>query len=280
MQRNAVDGRKQEVICYLLLAIVALAILWPVVRHLGWWIWRPGTDHTDLAVTHWPNAHFTRRALWDEGQFPVWRPTIMGGTPFAANPLAGLYYPPNWLFLFLPWLPLEAGLNLSALAHLWLAGAAMYALMRRGLGTGIWGALVAAVAYQASPKLLAHLGAGHVGWTQAWGWLPLVVLCWLVGIRDQGAGSRMQNAECRMQDEGSGGQRVGRRRPEARGKRRPFGTCDVRFAILGGIALAIQFCADVRMAVYTLAACGWMLVTGCWRLEDGSWKLCPWGYVL
>ena len=39
----------------------------------------------------------------------------------------------DWLLLFLPWLPLEVGFNLSALVHLWLAGAAMYALMRRGL---------------------------------------------------------------------------------------------------------------------------------------------------
>ncbi|OQY19499.1 MAG: hypothetical protein B6I34_09505 [Anaerolineaceae bacterium 4572_32.1] len=101
----------------------------------------------------------------------------MSGAPFAANPLAGLYYPPNWFFLFLPWLPLEMGFNLSAVVHLWLAGATMYALMRRGFDVGAWGALAAAVAYEATPKLLAHLSAGHVGWTQAWGWLPVVILC-------------------------------------------------------------------------------------------------------
>ena len=211
----------------MILVILALALLWPVVQHPGWWIWKPGAGHTDLAVTHWPNAHFTRQALCDEGQFPLWRPTLMSGTPFAANPLAGLHYPPNWLFLFLPWLPLDVGFNLSALAHLWLAGAAMVTLMRRGFGTGVWGALAAAVAYEASPKLLAHLGAGHVGWVQAWGWLPLVVLCWLK-IRD------------------------------------------LRFAILGGVVLAMQFCADVRMATYTLIACVWLLVTGCWKLDTGT----------
>ena len=228
-KRQAAQGHLPFAICYLLFAVLALALLWPVVQHPGWWIWKPGAGHTDLAVTHWPNAHFTRQALWDEGRFPLWRPTLMSGMPFAANPLAGLYYPPNWLFLFLPWLPLDVGFNLSALAHLWLAGAAMVALMRRGFGTGVWGALVAAVAYEASPKLLAHLGAGHVGWVQAWGWLPLVVLCWLK-IRD------------------------------------------LRFAILGGVVLAMQFCADVRMATYTLIACVWLLVAGCWKLEVGSWK--------
>jgi len=226
-RRTSVTSGCRFAICHLLLAILALALLWPVVQHPGWWIWKPGAGHTDLAVTHWPNAHFTRRALWDEGRFPLWRPTLMSGTPFAANPLAGLHYPPNWLFLFLPWLPLDVGFNLSALAHLWLAGAAMVTLMRRGFGTGVWGALAAAVAYEASPKLLAHLGAGHVGWVQAWGWLPLVVLCWLK-IRD------------------------------------------LRFAILGGVVLAMQFCADVRMATYTLIACVWLLVTGCWKLDTGT----------
>jgi len=229
-KRQAAQGHLPFTICHLLFVILALALLWPVVQHPGWWIWKPGAGHTDLAVTHWPNARFTRQALWSEGRFPLWRPTLMSGTPFAANPLAGLYYPPNWLFLFLPWLPLDVGFNLSALAHLWLAGAAMYALMRRGFGTGVWGALVAAVAYEASPKLLAHLGAGHVGWAQAWGWLPLVVLCWL----------KIRHSP---------------------------------FAILGGVALAMQFCADVRMATYTLIACVWLLVTGCWKLDAGSWKL-------
>ena len=225
------SNRQQEfVICHLTFVILAVALLWPVVQHPNWWIWPPGAEHSDLAVTHWPNAHFTRRALWDDGVFPLWRPTIMSGTPFAANPLAGLYYPPNWLFLFLPWLPLEAGFNLSALVHLWLAGAAMYALMRRGLGAGMGGALVAAVAYQASPKLLAHLGAGHVGWAQAWGWLPVVMLCWL---KAHAAGNTQQ------------------------------ATHSTHYAILAGAALAAQFCADVRMAAYTLIAGAWLLLTQC-----------------
>jgi hypothetical protein len=204
------------------LLIIALILLRPVVQHPGWWIWTPRAEYSDLAVTHWPNVHFTRRSLWEDGQFPLWRPTIMSGTPFAANPLAGLYYPPNWLLLFLPWLPLEVGFNLSALAHLWLAGAAMYALSRYGFGTGVWGALAAAVIYEASPKLLAHLGAGHVGWVQAWGWLPAVVLCWM---------------------------RVGDRQSRVA----PGQVVD-RWGVGAGATLAMQFYADVRMAAYTLVA--------------------------
>ncbi|MDY6876030.1 MAG: hypothetical protein SWK90_07525 [Chloroflexota bacterium] len=232
------------VTCQLTLLILALILLWPVVVRPSWWLWKPGSPHSDLAVAHWPNAHFTRRALWEHGRFPLWRPTIMSGTPFAANPLAGLYYPLNWLLLFLPWLPLEVGFNLSALVHLWLAGAAMYALMRRGLGTGVWGALVAAVVYEAAPKLVAHLGAGHVGWAQAWAWLPLVVLCWVQVCKwasmPVGKWASMQVAKsARLQ------------------------VC--KWAVGGGVILAMQFCADVRMAAYTLVAGCLLLIA--WMLD-------------
>jgi len=252
------EGRKRLdlAVCLSVFAILALALLWPAIRHMGWWLWKPGAEHSDLAVTHWPNAHFTRRVLWDEGRFPVWRPTIMSGTPFAANPLAGLYYPPNWLLLFLPWLPLEVGFNLSALAHLWLAGAAMYILMRHSFGTGVWGALVAAVAYEASPKLLAHLGAGHVGWVQAWGWTPLVVL---FAMRSLEGVSRPQSEEARRQ--GDKGTRSSQ--PAIR---------NLQFAIYAGAALAVQFCADVRMAAYALIASCWLVAVRCWELDTGCWR--------
>ncbi len=222
------EDKKRELIISGLLALgLALLLIWPVVLHPTQWLWKPGSPASDLAVTHWPNAHFTRRMLWEEGRFPLWRPTIMSGTPFAANPLAGLYYPPNWLFLFLPAAfagsnsipagPLALGFNLSALTHLALAGVAMVVLMRRGFDTGFWGGLAAAVAYQASPKLLAHLGAGHVGWVQAWAWLPLVILCALRACQSEG------------------------RRAS-------------RWALGMGLALAVQFCADVRLSAYTLMA--------------------------
>ena len=205
------------------LLILALVVLYPVVCHPGWWLWSPGADHSDLAVTHWPNVHFTRRSLWEKGRFPLWRPTMMSGVPFAVNPLTGMYYPLNWLFLFLPLLPLEVGFNLSAMIHLWLAGIAMYGWMRRGLGVGVAGGLVAAVAYEISPKLLAHLGAGHVGWVQAWAWLPVVLL----------ASVEMFRATGRDAD---------------------------RWAIVAGGVLAVQFCADARMAAYTLVAAATLVV--------------------
>jgi hypothetical protein len=211
-----------QLLATLFLAALALVLVWPVVKHPSWWLWKPGAPASDLTVTHWPNAQFTRRMLWQEGRFPVWRPTIMSGVPFAANPLTGLYYPLNWLLLFLPWLPLSVGFNVSAVVHLVLAGVAMKMLMERGLGAGFWGGLLAGAAYEASPKLLAHLGAGHVGWAQAWAWLPVVLLCAVELCRTEG-----------------------RRR--------------LTWSAAGGSALAIQFCADVRLAAYTVIATGLLI---------------------
>jgi len=212
-------SRWEWVVPVLFLTLVALLQIWPAVEHPTWWLWKPGSPASDLAVTHWPNVHFARRMLWEEGRFPFWRPTIMSGTPFAANPLAALYYPPNWPLLFLPWTSPAVGFNLSALLHLSLAGAAMYGLTRRGLGADFWGGLAAGVAYQLSPKLLNHLGAGHVGWVQAWAWLPLVILSALRACQSEG----VQRA---------------------------------KWVLAAGTALAFQFYADVRLSAYTMMAAG------------------------
>jgi hypothetical protein len=231
--------RQGRILSTLVFVVLALVLIWPAVLHPTRWLWKPGSSVSDLAVSHWPNAHFTRRMLWEKGRFPVWRPTIMGGTPFAANPLAALYYVPNWPLLFLPWISLEVGFNLSALVHLSLAGATMYALMRSGLKASFWGGLVAGVAYQLSPKLLAHLGAGHVGWAQAWAWLPLVNLCTLRACQCEG----------------------GRRN---------------QWALAAGVALAIQFCADVRLSAYTImAAASLVMVRTISRLSDNKTKVSP-----
>ncbi len=217
--------RWSGLVLHLFLLILALCLIHPLALRPTWWVWKPAAPHSDLAVTHWPNAHFTRRVVWEQGRFPLWRPTIMSGTPFAANPLAGLYYPPNWLLLFTRGLPLSLGFNLSAVLHLWMAGAAMVALMRHGLHSGPWAALVSAVAYQGSPRLLAHLGAGHVGWVQAWPWLPLVMLC---AFKASSPATRLRS----------------------------------RWAIAAGVALAAQFSADVRMSAYTLAAAAALALAG------------------
>ncbi|MEO8605252.1 MAG: hypothetical protein ABI629_21970 [bacterium] len=65
---------------------------------------------------------------------PLWTPFQVLGKPLAAEPLAAIFYPLNWLARLLPF-PL--GANVSVAAHHVLAAAGAYALLRhRRLGHG------------------------------------------------------------------------------------------------------------------------------------------------
>ncbi|HSP99604.1 MAG TPA: hypothetical protein VL049_20465 [Candidatus Dormibacteraeota bacterium] len=66
-----------------------------------------------LSQWHWP---------------PLWTPFQVLGKPLAADPLAAVYYPPNWGLRLLPF-PL--GYNASLALHHGLAVAGLYALLRQ-----------------------------------------------------------------------------------------------------------------------------------------------------
>ncbi len=103
----------------------------------------PGAEYSDLVVAHWPSAEFVRRSLIEFGEIPLWNPHTLGGTPFAADPLSGLYYPPLWLALILP-APLA--FNILFFLHLALAGFGAF-FLARAEGAGDTGALLAGIAF-------------------------------------------------------------------------------------------------------------------------------------
>jgi hypothetical protein len=153
---------------------IALAILAPVVPRLDEALIYPANaQFSDLTITHWPAFAYTRDQLQATGQIPLWRSSILSGTPFAADPLSGLFYPPHWI-AFSPIVPLALAFNVLMLFHLALAAGAMYGLMRRW-NVGRVASLIAAFAYAASPKIIAHMGVGHVTLVEAWAWVPLVI---------------------------------------------------------------------------------------------------------
>lgn len=115
-------------------------------------------EYSDIVLTHYPNAVFLKRSLLGEGILPLWSPNILSGYPFIAHPHSGIWYPPMWLALLLP-LPL--GLNLMVAAHLIIAGAALYAFLRlKGLSRHA--AILGGLAFEATPKIFAHFGAGQI----------------------------------------------------------------------------------------------------------------------
>lgn len=177
--------------------------------------------YSDLTLSHYPNTLFLRQALQEYGRIPLWSPLILGGAPFAANPLSGLWYPPGWLALLLP-LPLA--FNLLVLLHLLWGGVGMYLLLRRE-GLGQPAALLGALAFEAMPKLFAHYGAGHLTLMYAVPWTP-----WLLWA----AHRRLEAAA----------------QPESRFHRLP---------LLEALVLALIFLADVRWAAY--AGLAWLAYT-------------------
>lgn len=124
--------------------------------------------YSDAVTSHWPNALFLRRSVLDDHTFPLWRPLIMSGQPFSANPLNKAWYPPQWLVLLVQ--P-AAHLNILAWLHLVLAGVGSWTWGRE---TGLmrWPAALAAVGYTFAPRVIAAFGAGHLDLVYAAAWLP------------------------------------------------------------------------------------------------------------
>ncbi len=165
-------ARHPEWFTVLVLLAIALMLFAPVVAQPGGLVYPPRGDFSDLTITHWPNIEFAVKSLRATGRLPLWRPTIMSGTPFAANPLSGLHYFPHAIFLILP---LAIGFNVLFIAHVWLTGCGAYALLCTWQ-VGRAAAFVGALTWMATPKLFAHLGAGHVGLVESVAWLPWAVL--------------------------------------------------------------------------------------------------------
>jgi hypothetical protein len=145
---------------------------------MGVIFWRGGA-YSDLLISHWPNAAFVRHSLVEWGQVPLWNPMILSGAPFAADPLSGLYYPPNWLaFAIAP----GVAFNLLAWLHIAWGGLGTWKLSR-ALGVSSGPAIVAGLAFGGMPKLIGHIGLGHMSLVFAVCWTPWVLLAFNRAVR-------------------------------------------------------------------------------------------------
>jgi len=162
----------------ILCLITVLFFLWRLDGNVSAFLYRPGSDVSDLTVTFWPNVRYIRETWRTHGQIPLWRTLIFSGSPFDADPQSGLWYPANVVFGIFP---TAAGFNLLFIAHTVWAGLGMWT-WSRATGTSSGGALLAALAYAFAPKTFAHLGFGHVGLVYAAAWVPWALrAAYLVG---------------------------------------------------------------------------------------------------
>jgi hypothetical protein len=162
---RCIHRRRIQILIMLLVAVIWLVPLMTDVDGIPFW---RGANYSDLLISHWPNAYFLRRSLREWGQIPLWNPTTLAGTPFAADPLSGLWYPPNWLIFVMP---ISLAFNILFWLHLAWAGWGMWLLLRQD-GAGWLGGMIAAVAFSGAPKFIAHIGLGHLGLVCAVSWTP------------------------------------------------------------------------------------------------------------
>lgn len=175
LRRLAARPWAGDALALLGLALLALVFFWPVSLRQGW-VPRGGGD---LVSFLWPTYSYAAEAV-RAGRVPLWNPTLYSGAPFAADNQSGVFYPLNLLAFFLwPGLPYQA-LEWLVVAHVWLAGAGMYVLVRGLLrrpsppASAYAAALVAAVGFMFSDVFVTHVGNLNIVAVSAW--LPVCVL--------------------------------------------------------------------------------------------------------
>ncbi len=124
----------------------------------------------DTFLYFYPYKAYAAEAL-RQGRLPLWNPHLFMGAPLLANSQVGVFYPPNWLFL---WLAAPKQVAWSIGLHLALAGILALAYSRLSLQLGWAGAMVAAILFAFGGYLGAQVE--HINQLNAAVWLPLLFL--------------------------------------------------------------------------------------------------------
>jgi hypothetical protein len=160
------------------IAICALAVFAPALIRNEVFSLR---DHGDyFQPLHW----FTASEL-QHGRLPLWNAYSASGEPWLANPQTGVFYPPAWLFVVLPF---ARAYTIYLLLHVILLGCGAYLLFTRLTRPG-GGALMAAVALTFCGPVMSLLDVSNNLTTFAW--VPLIVWCGLSDVSAKTCGAVM-----------------------------------------------------------------------------------------
>ena len=160
------------------IAICALAVFAPALIRNEVFSLR---DHGDyFQPLHW----FTAVEL-QHGRLPLWNAYSASGEPWLANPQTGVFYPPAWLFVVLPF---ARAYTIYLLLHVLLLGCGAYLLFARLTRPG-GGALMAALALTFCGPVMSLLDVSNNLTTFAW--IPLIVWCALSDVSAKTCGALM-----------------------------------------------------------------------------------------
>ncbi len=133
----------------------------------------------DMRGYYFPYYELVRESV-RSGRLPFWEPALFNGYPFMAQPQQNSFYPPLWPGFILP---MNVGISLYMLLHIWLAGMGMFLLVR--FLDGRWlPAMLAAIAFAFSGLLAGRLWAGHSTVYALVAWTPWIVLGLFWSVRD------------------------------------------------------------------------------------------------
>lgn len=123
-------------------------------------------DHSDyFQPLRYETAHHLKR-----GVLPLWNAYNASGEPWLANPQTGVFYPPSWIFVALPF---DLAYMLFLLFHLIVLGWSFFFLLERWVPPSV--AMVGAIGAVACGPIVSLLDVSNNLCTIAW--LPLVVFC-------------------------------------------------------------------------------------------------------
>jgi hypothetical protein len=120
----------------------------------------------DIAHWNFPARAFLRDAL-ARGEFPAWNPYQGLGFPVFGDPLYGVFYPPNWLFLLVGRDWVASMLNWQCFLHMAWGTAGVCWLARR-LGASSRAVIVAGLAWALSGYTTAQWTSGLLLFADAW----------------------------------------------------------------------------------------------------------------
>lgn len=154
----------------LLIVLILLAAAGFSFFNLSDFAFQPLSNYSDLAISHYPNAVYLLHSIAEWRQIPLWSDAILSGYPFAADPLAGLWYLPGWIaYLF----PLPLGFNLNVLLHLVWGAFGVFLFLKKE-GKSDFAALAGAIIFELFSKNFGHFGAGHLTLLYAIAWTPWI----------------------------------------------------------------------------------------------------------
>jgi hypothetical protein len=152
----------------------ALLLLLLALLFMGFTLWPSGGQILgghDMRGYYFPYYELVREAV-RSGRLPFWEPTLFNGYPFMAQPQQNAFYPPLWPGFILP---LNTGISLYMLLHIWLAGMGMFLLVRY-LNSRWLPAILSAIAFAFSGLLAGRLWAGHSTVYALVAWTPWIIL--------------------------------------------------------------------------------------------------------